>query len=161
VRKLAAGQARQRSCQQDQAMKLDLQHLLLLGLLSTSAHWIIARSKAMRWFWSRARGWRAALLACPACSGFWLGVGLSVIGVKAVTVACPVPQAVYFAEALASGVLATILTPVFQGVMIWGLSVSAIEPEPEPTSPLAEIPGHEPTRVSPQDIGPPPTHPRP
>lgn len=130
---------------------LDLQQLLLLGLLSAAAHWIIARSKVMRWFWSRLRGWRADLLACPACSGFWLGLGLAAAGLKPVALVIEgAPHAARVAEIITAGVLAVFLTPVCQAVMIWGLAVSAIAPEApaEPVDP--DITGPAPTTLLPK-----------
>lgn len=128
-------------------MTLDLQQLLLLGLLCASTHWIIARSKVMRWFWSRLRGWRADLLACPACSGFWLGLVTASIGLRPVTLAIAgAPHAARAAEIITAGVLAVFMTPVCQAVMLWGLSMSAIESapespaEPEPVDPDAAAP---------------------
>lgn len=101
-------------------MTLDLQQAALLGLLSATLHWIIARSTVMRWFWSRLRGVPATLLACPACSGFWLGLGLGGIGVR---------PAIYenaIVEVLTAGVLAVFLTPTLQAVLLWALERTAI-----------------------------------
>jgi hypothetical protein len=109
---------------------LDVGQLALLGLLSTALHWLIARSKIAQPLWSRARGWAAALLACPACSGWWLGLGLGTGGVR------PVMGSWRIVEVIASGLLAVVLTPIFEGVMLWGLERSAIEQE-EPDEPVS------------------------
>ena len=102
-------------------MTLDLNALLLLGLLSASIHWIVARSKAMQWFWGAS--WLPAagkaLLECTACSGFWLGLGLGLAGIQPLShgplgVAC-------------SGLLGVVATPVVEGVLLWGLRMSAID----------------------------------
>lgn len=105
-------------------MTVDLSQLLVLGLLTASAHWLIARSEVARPFWSHARGWFGALLRCPACSGTWLGLGAVLAGLR------PVGHGVV--AGFVTVMLATILTPVFESVLLWGLERSAIE-EDEPT----------------------------
>lgn len=94
---------------------MDLQQLVLLGILSSSIHWIIARSKIAKPLWSRAKGWLADLLACPACFGFWIGIFLGLGGVQ------PYPGYVSV-----TAVLAVFLTPVFEGALLWGLEVSSM-----------------------------------
>ncbi len=115
-------------------LRLNVEHFVLLGLLAAPLHWIVGRSEIGKPLWSRTRGWFAKLLACPACSGFWLGLGLHAVGVTPVQATHPV------AEFLAAGVLATFLTPIAQAAMLLGLRASAVptsEPEidgavPEP-----------------------------
>ncbi len=111
-------------------MTLDVGQLALLGLLSTALHWLIARSKIAQPLWSRARGWLALLLACPACSGWWLGLGLGTGGVRPVTVSWRI------VEVVLCGLLAMVLTPVVEAVMLWGLERSAIVAE-EPEEPAS------------------------
>lgn len=103
---------------------VDLPQLIVFGLLTASMHWLIARSEIARPLWSRASGWFDELLRCPACSGFWLGLGSHLAGLH--------PIGGGFAANLLTGVLGTILTPVFESVLLWGLANSAIEEE-EPT----------------------------
>ncbi len=121
-------------------MSLKLQELVLLGLLSASIHWIIARSLIMRWFWGRTRGWLAKLLACPACSGWWISIGLGALGLLPVQVSTTFGPNTLPNLALAvllAGASGTFLTPVFEAVLLWGLAVSGIPldppapPEPE------------------------------
>ena len=102
-------------------MKLDLGLLLLLGLASSALHWLIARSTAAKPLWSRAGGVLGALLRCPACSGFWIGLALAGGGLT------PLMTESVIVNLLATGVLALYLTPVFEAVLLWGLGVSAIE----------------------------------
>jgi len=109
-------------------MRLDVGHLALLGLLSTSLHWLFARAEITRPLWSRATGWFAKLLACPACSGWWIGLGLGIGGVQ------PVAGPWWPLAAIFSGLLAIVLTPVLEAVMLWGLERSAIGEE-EPVDP--------------------------
>lgn len=110
-------------------MTLDLRHLVLLGLFSASLHWLVARSEIFRVVWENAGGWFDRLLRCPACSGFWLGLGLGGIGVRPLV--CP-----WRALAIAaSGLLAVVLTPVFEGVLLWGLAASAVQVEEAPAAP--------------------------
>lgn len=112
-------------------MTLDLHQLALLGLLSTSIHWIVGRSKIAQPLWSRARGWLGALLACPACSGFWLGLGLGAAGVHPVA---GLPHRWHdLAATLVAGLLAVVITPVFEAVMLLGLEHSAVEPASAPS----------------------------
>lgn len=112
-------------------MTVDLPQLLVLGLLCASTHWIIARSEIARPLWSRARGWFGELLRCPACSGWWLGLGCVVAGLR------PVGHGVV--AGLMTGALAAILTPVFESVLLWGLANSAIEDEePSPDTSSSE-----------------------
>jgi hypothetical protein len=103
-------------------IKLDL--LLLLGLASSALHWLIARSEIAKPLWSRAGGVLGALLRCPACSGFWIGLGLAAGGLT------PLVTGSVIANILATGILALYLTPVFEAVLLWGLGVSAIEEPP-------------------------------
>lgn len=97
-------------------MKLD--QLALLGLLSASIHWIIARSAIAKPLWSRAKGKFGELLRCAGCSGFWIGLGLWWWGVRPVT--C-------WGAPLATGLLGVVLTPVFEAILLWGLEQSAID----------------------------------
>lgn len=108
---------------------IDLSQLLVLGLLSASIHWLIARAHITELFWANAHGWLGRLLRCPACTGWWLGLLLGLAGLRPFTLHYAWTAIVF------SGVLATILTPVFEGVMLWGLEVSAID-EPEKRSVL-------------------------
>lgn len=112
-------------------MTLFILDLLLLGMLSASIHWLVARAQITRPFWSRTRGWLAKLLACPACSGFWIGCGLTATSLQA---AAPFflrqhDAAFTIASILTNGLLAMFLTPIFEAVMIWGLHLSAIPTE--------------------------------
>lgn len=101
-------------------MLINWNNLVLLALLSTAIHWFVARSTIMHWFWRRAKGWFAKLLACPACSGFWLGCGLGYMGIQAVDGGNVV------AELLINGAVALVLTPMVEAVFLLGLNASAI-----------------------------------
>lgn len=103
---------------------------VLLGVLSATIHWLIARSKIAQPLWSRARGWIATLLACPACSGFWIGAALTATGIVAAPpwFLGPPDTTVFTAGAiLTNGLLAVFLTPVCEGILMWGFGMSAIE----------------------------------
>lgn len=106
-----------------------LTQLVVLGILLSSTHWLFARSRIMEPFWIRATGWAARLLACPACSGFWLGL------------ACPPVNGNGWdwRSRLVQGLLGIWLTPIFEAVLLWGLALSAIEEEDD--QPPAESPG--------------------
>jgi hypothetical protein len=111
-------------------MKLDVDQLVLLGLLSASIHWLIARAHITKPFWS-LEWWPArfsfglgllvsALLACAACSGFWIGLGLGFAGVR--------PIGAGWLAVVASGLAGVLLTPVFEGALLWGLERTHIDP---------------------------------
>lgn len=111
-------------------MILDITSFLLLGPLCASLHWLLARSFVFQWFWSRARGIFADLLACPACSGFWLGTALGVAGMR------PLAGPPAWLEILVSGLMGVFMTPICEGIMLWGLKRSAIpQPAPEDSPP--------------------------
>ena len=108
-------------------MTLDLHQLLLLGLLSTAVHWLVARSKIAEPLWSRAHGWMGSLLRCPACSGWWLGLGLGAAGIRPVS-------GVHVVGAVAlAGLLSMVVTPIVEAVMVLGLQYSAIAEDDEPS----------------------------
>jgi hypothetical protein len=106
---------------------VDPVQVFVLGILCASIHWLVARSSIMQPLWSRARGWFDRLLRCPACSGFWIGSGLAVLGLN------PVNFTVHHIPSLfPTQALAVFLTPVFEAVLLWGLDQSAIEEREEP-----------------------------
>ena len=105
-------------------MIINLRALFLLGVVTTSLHWLIARSDIARPLWSRARGWVAKLLSCPACSGYWLG-GIVAPWLHPFGVMDTLWS--YAWKSVLSGIVAMVLTPIFEGVMVWGLHESAIE----------------------------------
>lgn len=104
-------------------ISIDLPQGLGLGVLVAAAHWLVARSTIARPLWSRARGWLGELLACAGCSGWWLGLGAGIGGLR------PVHTGWTPADVVASGLGAVFLTPVLEGVMLWGLAMSAISHE--------------------------------
>jgi len=106
-------------------MLLNLQLLVMLGLLTAGVHWFVARSHVMEWFWGSLPpgSATAALVDCAACSGYWLGLGVWAAGVRPLSASIPW----WPVEALATGVLGLALTPVFEGVILWGLAVTAME----------------------------------
>lgn len=102
-----------------------MRDLVVFGLLTASTHWLIGRSEIAKPLWSRATGWIEKLLACPACSGFWLGLGYGALGLR--------PVSYGWRGVLIAGVLGAILTPIFEGLLLWGLEMTAMSVE-EPTS---------------------------
>jgi hypothetical protein len=101
-------------------MRLVVDQLLLLGLLTTGLHWLIARAEISRFFWSRTTGILDKLLRCPACSGFWLGLGLS---------PWIHPVGVGWGPSLCTGLLALVLTPLGEALLLKALEVTVIEKE--------------------------------
>lgn len=108
---------------------LNIAHLALLGFFSSALHWLFARSHVMQWFWSRATGRLEQLLACPACSGWWLGLGLGAAGLA------PVTTKLVALDVALAGLLGLWLTPVFEAVLLWGLNASHIEQVDPPADP--------------------------
>lgn len=116
-------------------MTLNVKDLLLLGILCATVHWLFARSYIMKPLWSRARGLLAKLLACPACSGAWIGLSLGVLAGVMPVVPPPDSLLPFWAQvpirAACNIFLGMFLTPVFETVLVYALRASAI-PEPEP-----------------------------
>ena len=127
-------------------MRLDFNQLALLTLLATAVHYLVARSSIMQWFWD-LRWWPIAraryrlpdlsprepirnqlreafgnLLACAACSGFWLGLAGGVAGL----------EPIHYGHGSLINVLAgstlcgVVLVPILEGVLLWGLTRSRI-----------------------------------
>lgn len=96
--------------------------LVMLGILCSAAHWLIARASITKFMWSRLRGGPiGSLLECPACSGWWLGMlagGLLHLW--------PVATNNSGANVIISALLGAYLTPVFEAVLLWGLDSSRI-----------------------------------
>jgi hypothetical protein len=102
-------------------LQFNFDSLVLLGLLGSSIHWIVARSHIMRPFWGSPRlpMFLRNLLACAACSGFWLGLGLGSLGVR--------PASSGLAGVLLSGLLGVFVVPVFEGALLWGLQSTHLD----------------------------------
>lgn len=60
------------------------------------------------------------LLACAACSGFWLGLGLSVVGLR------PLELGPSWLDVAGSALAGVVGTPILEGVLLWGLDRTAI-----------------------------------
>lgn len=103
-------------------MTFNPEQFLLLGILAAAAHWILARSKITEPLWSRAPAFLDGLLRCAACSGFWLGLGIGALGVTPVAGA---PNE--WTRILISGLSAVFATPIFEGVLLWGLRASSLD----------------------------------
>ena len=112
-------------------MILNIHTLIFFGLLTAGIHWLVARSAVAKPLWSRATGKLDELLRCTGCSGFWLGLGLWVTGVR------PVDGGVR--AFLLTGVLGAVLTPIAEAVVLWGLAATAIK-RPQPTTAPADSP---------------------
>jgi hypothetical protein len=102
-------------------MRLDLNTLATLGLFSAVIHWLVARARITRGFWGATwlPGWLSELLACAACSGFWIGLGLGLAGVR--------PLGYGLIGVICSGLLGVVSTPVVEGVLLWGLRATKID----------------------------------
>ena len=119
-------------------MKLNVADAVVLGLLGAAIHWLIARSLIFSPLWKNIASvsiYLDKLLACAACSGFWIGIGAGLARLR------PISTGVWWFDVVATGLLGIYLVPVFEGVMIWGLSQSAIPQEYPGVVPL-EYPSH-------------------
>jgi len=96
--------------------------LATLAILCATIHWIAARSQIMEWFW--AAPWLPDfindLLACPACSGFWLGLGLGTVGLW------PLTTDYWWLNIPVAGLVGVWCTPIAEGILLWGLERSKI-----------------------------------
>ena len=120
-----------------------MRDLLVLGLLTASTHWLVARSEIARPLWSRTRGWLERLLSCAGCSGWWLGLGYGALGLR--------PVSHGWRGIVLAGVLGTILTPIFEAILLWGLHETAIGvEEPAVPEPSPETSSHE-EQITPLD----------
>jgi hypothetical protein len=50
---------------------------LIYVLVSPAIFYLASRALITRWLWSRYPAWLAALTDCAACTGFWVGVVLT------------------------------------------------------------------------------------
>lgn len=107
-----------------------IEQLIVFGIVCAAAHWVIARASITEWFWSRATGKLAALLACPACSGWWIAIGCYTFGFR------PLEGLHWdwtFVHWTCTGLLGVFLTPVFEAALLGSLKITAIpETETEP-----------------------------
>jgi len=121
-------------------MHLDVGQLVLLGLLSAAGHWILSRSRIAQPLWSRARGLTDDFLRCAGCVGFWIGLVLGLLGLRPVT-----GSGWRLIDVSLTALTAVFLTPVFEGVLIWGRDASAIpdivtkKPDPKPPDPIPDL----------------------
>jgi len=125
-------------------LELDIQQLLLLGLFCAALHWLLARAEITRFAWSRAPRWLDKLLRCPACSGWWLGTALGWTRWVTPVSVCSDSWLARAGESASTGLLAIVLTPVLEALLLWGLERSAVrEAEPEqgavPACPLCAV----------------------
>ncbi len=105
-------------------MTIDLSKLLLFGMLCASLHWLIARAEITKPLWSRASGVLDKLLRCAGCSGWWLGGVVYVLGLR------PFALSAWW-SVLVACILGTFITPVFEGILLWGLEHTALQDDPE------------------------------
>jgi hypothetical protein len=110
------------------AMILDVGQLVLLGILSGTIHWLVARSGIARPFWSRATGWANNLLRCAGCCGWWIGLGLGSWGLT------PLRTGSWIGDVIAAGILSTFVTPLGETILLWGRDGSAIQNSSTPGS---------------------------
>lgn len=93
-----------------------------LSILAAAIHWIVGRAEITRPIWDAI--WFPVtlhrLLKCPACSGWWLGLGLGLVGVR------PMVTGMWWIDTAAAGLCAVFGVPVAEAVMLWGLRGSQV-----------------------------------
>jgi hypothetical protein len=96
--------------------------LATLGILTATIHWIIARAEITKRFWNAI--WLPeflnGLLRCPACSGFWLGLGLGGLGLR------PMATGHAWLDVVVAGLCGVWCTPIAEELLLWGLDRSKI-----------------------------------
>lgn len=96
--------------------------LATLAILTATIHWIVARATITKRFWGAVwlPSWLDELLRCPACSGFWLGIGLGLAGLR------PLVTGSWIANVLIAGLVGVWGTPVVEGILLWALDRTKI-----------------------------------
>jgi hypothetical protein len=93
-----------------------------LSVLAAALHWLVARASITKRFWDAI--WLPeridALLKCPACSGFWLGLWLGAEGIR------PMVTGYVWVDVPLAGIAAMFGVPVAEGLMLWGLRETKI-----------------------------------
>jgi hypothetical protein len=96
--------------------------LTTLAILAAATHWLVARAQITKRFWDAI--WLPEfiydLLSCPACSGFWIGLGLGALGVR------PLVTGHLWIDVIVAGIAAMYGVPVAEAVMLWGLERTKI-----------------------------------
>ena len=101
--------------------------LILFALLCTAVYYLLARAEITRWFWQPLDGVRGigALLRCPACSGFWLGIAAGHLA--------PVVDhhdhwwLACLASSIEHALLGMVCTAIGWGAMKWALDMGAVQ----------------------------------
>jgi hypothetical protein len=103
-------------------MSFNWSTLATLGVLTATVHWIVARAKITKPFWDAA--WLPKFvddaLVCPACSGFWLGLAAGAAGIR------PLATGSWWIDVPVAGVCGVFMTPLFEGLILWGLDRSKV-----------------------------------
>jgi len=96
--------------------------LTTLGILAASIHWLAARAHITRSFWGAIwlPSFLDSLLRCPACSGFWIGLGLGAARIR------PFATGHAWFDIAVAGIVGMFTTPVFEAVLLWGLDKSKL-----------------------------------
>ncbi len=54
--------------------------MILYALLTTALYYLGCRARVTHFLWSRYPRWLDDLTICPACSGYWYGLGVGLLG---------------------------------------------------------------------------------
>jgi len=104
--------------------------LIYIALLSAACFYLGSRALITRALWSRYPTWLAGFMDCPACTGFWYGLGWAItldqcFGVFVLEPSSPLAYIVV-------GLMMIALTPIAAGFMQRGLdSIGEALPSPD------------------------------
>lgn len=117
--------------------------LLTLGVAGAAAHFLLYRALVTRWLWSRYPHRLDAFVACSACTGFWVGLGIGFYwrwsGTDALGLHADLP-----ALPVAAGAATMVVSPAVAWVQIAALERLGVpETETAPIEPTEQsIPEH-------------------
>jgi len=100
-----------------------MEAILIYALLTSSAFYLGSRAVITRPIWSRYPRWLASFMDCAACSGFWYGLGFSLLA-RSLGPFGPNSLVGPFGPSILGSVLtglcATVWTPIMAGYMQLG-----------------------------------------
>jgi hypothetical protein len=99
-------------------------NLTVFMVLSTAIHYLFGRAEITRFLWIRYPPFLDRLARCAACSGFWIGLGLSQL------VQPPFVEQVrwnYWLAPFVGALYGLFLTPIGTWILVTTLDLSAIK----------------------------------
>ncbi len=95
--------------------------LILYSLLCAAMFFLGSRATVTRWLWKRYPPRLAHFLDCSACTGFWLGIGLSLTLGRHASLNVFELDAFAWYTPIVVGLCMIVLTPITAGLMQAGL----------------------------------------